>query len=442
MQSSRVGTTRLLIIAAACVVPAALAPAARAQSIDTYLPPDITGLGAAPGVTVASRLRPGYDPQGVHYGDWLITPTLTESFGYNSNVTGYSTGTGSAFEETRATANVTGRIGSDQPALATTADVVEYLGQARQSYTTATATLSDTHAFAGNAVTLAVSHLYLVQIASDYGALQTDAPVPYQVDDLRSFATLHFGRLTVTPQLDVQHTYYDNATILGRRVDLSGQERLVITGGAELAYSLTDQTSLVLVGEAFDNDYLNPDPTQPDATSQTGRILAGLDTVARGIWRLRLLAGLERRSFDVPQYRARLEPIVEGSLVWTPNGQTTASLTLTRSIEDPADNSVQGYTVTRAALVLDRELKRNLLLQGRLSYQSADPLQASPAQTNLLFGATLTRLINPNLRLTLSYDLDSQSGPSILLAPAPGLSTTRGGHFTRQVVSVGLRAAL
>ena len=48
---------------------------------------------------------------------------------------------------------------------------------------------------------------------------------------------------------------------------------------------------------------------------------------------------------------------------------TTVTATLTRSIEDAAQEGIVGYTYTRARLVLDHEYLRNVLLQASASVQ-------------------------------------------------------------------------
>jgi hypothetical protein len=263
------------------------------------------------------------------------------------------------------------------------------------------------------------------------------------VDDLRAFGTVPLSRFTLTPLLDLQYVRDDDATVLGVPVSLRDQTRVIITAGAELRYALTDRRSLVLVGQAIETDYAHRPPNQPDESSTSVRLLAGLDTTERGVWRARLLAGAEVRSFAASAYGTRWSPIAEASLIWTPNGMTTATLGLTRTIADPADNGVQGYNFTKADLILDRELRRNLLLQATLGYQVADPLQSGASQTNFLAGLSLTRLINRRLRVTLSYNYDAQRGADVVLSAGPGFpSAVRGGNYDRHVVEVSVRLAL
>lgn len=438
MQSSHVRLPAIMaLLAAAAVHPAA------GQSIDTYLPATVTGTDVEPGVTVLSRQRPGYDPLGVRFGDWSVNATLAETAGDNTNVTGYDTGRASAFIDTRATADAAAQWVADRFAADMLLEDDAYLQQAHQSFANWTATLADTHTFGNDQATLAYSHLSLHQIASDFGALQADAPVPYQVDDLRAFGTVALGRFTLTPLLDLQYERDGDATVLGVPVSLSDQARTIVIAGAELRYALTDRRSLVVVGQGIETDYAHRPPDQPSESSTSFRLLAGLDTVARGVWRLRALVGAEVRSFAAAEYATRWSPIAEASLIWTPNGMTTATLGLTRTIADPTDNGVQGYDLTKVTLTLDRELRRNLLLAASLGYQTADPLENGASQTNLLAGLSLTRLINRRLRVVLAYNFDAQRGADVVLSAGPGFpSAVRGGNYDRHVAGVSVRLAL
>ena len=439
MATMRLVVVRILVLlfAAGTATPAA------AQNIDDYLPAFATGANVEPGVTVLSRLRPSYDPPGVRLGSWLLTPSLTETTGFDSNVTGYASGRGSAFARTLGSANLMSQWSRDSLGASVVVDDTQYLSQPDQSFTNWTVTVGGTHILGTGEATLAYSHLELHETASDFGALQADVPVGYRVDDVRTFYAVPLGRMTLTPELDVQHYSYDNAIVLGAPVSLHDQTRDVITAGAILRYPLTDQRSLVLVTEAIDNDYEFTSAGQPTATSHNGRVLAGLDDAARGPWHYRLLLGAEVRSFAASQYATRVAPVFEGSLVWTPNGQTTATLSLIRTIEDPADNGAQGYVRNKAGLVLDREVRRNLLLQGSVGYQSAEPIQNGTNQTNLLFGTSLTRLVNRWARVVLSYSFNAQRGGNVVVSAGDGApSAVRGGNFNRQVIGLSLRLAL
>src|SRR5258708_6404154 len=67
----------------------------RAELLSSYFPAGVPGYGTAPGVTVASRARPDFDPLGTRLGSFVLHPRLEEGLGYDSNVFGGSSPRGS-----------------------------------------------------------------------------------------------------------------------------------------------------------------------------------------------------------------------------------------------------------------------------------------------------------------------------------------------------------
>src|SRR5690348_11449671 len=67
----------------------------RAQLLADYFPEGVPGYGTAPGVTVASRARPDYDPPGVRVDSFVLHPGMDESLGYNNNLLGGTNSPGS-----------------------------------------------------------------------------------------------------------------------------------------------------------------------------------------------------------------------------------------------------------------------------------------------------------------------------------------------------------
>src|ERR1700722_1998207 len=59
-----------------------------AELLSSYFPAGMPGYGTAPGVTVASRERPDFDPLGTRIGDFTIRPQIEEGLGYDDNVFG------------------------------------------------------------------------------------------------------------------------------------------------------------------------------------------------------------------------------------------------------------------------------------------------------------------------------------------------------------------
>ena len=112
---------------------------------------------------------------------------------------------------------------------------------------------------------------------------------------------------------------------------------------------------------------------------------------------------------------------------------TTLTATLTRSIEDAAQEGIVGYTYTSARLVLDHEYLRNVLLQVSAGMHSVPNfLQGGGQASDYSVGAGVTWLVNRNMRLSATYDFTDQRGSS-----SPTLLTT--GNYTRSIGLLTLR---
>ncbi len=415
--------------------------ATRAQDLSTYLPQGTPGAAQEPGVTVLSRLRPLYDAPGVRAGSFVIRPELDQGFGFNSNVTGFSPGGGSWLLRTNPSVTVNSDWSRDQLGFSAMLDDHRYLNTPQQSYTDWTVGATGGLTVGRRNIVLGYSHLSLHQTPSDIGAIQSDTPIPYTVEDLNGGYTFDQGRLSLIPQVDFKLFRFTTASILGTTVSQQYRDRNVLTAGVTVRYALSGATSLLLLAEGINSSYITASlPAQPDSRSVL--VLGGIDYAASGIWRYRLLVGAEDRKFSAAQFPSRTGLVAQGSAIWSPSGLTTVTGLLSRTIEDPSTEGSAGYTYTTAQLVLDHEYRRDILLQGRLGGQVAEYLQSGATQTSLTVGAGITKLLNRNMRLTLDYNFTTQSAPNYTVNGAANLAATRSGDFTRSLLQLTLRFAL
>ena len=210
------------------------------------------------------------------------------------------------------------------------------------------------------------------------------------------------------------------------------RDRNVLQGAVTTRYELSPQRNLLLVTRVLGQNYVAPQPGTPTLDSTGYQVLAGLDDDTDAVWRYRVLVGWEVRAFHAPQYPAHQAPIAEAALIWSPGGLTTFTATVTRDIEDAAQEGNAGYTYTSARLVLDHEYLRNVLLQVSAGAQRANFLQGGGQASDYSVGAGVTWLVNRNMRLSATYDFTDQRGNS-----SPTLQTT--GNYTRSIGLLTLR---
>jgi hypothetical protein len=416
--------------------------AARAQYIETYLPSTVPGFDESQGVEVLTRPRPLYEAEGVREGDFLIRPSLDESFGYNSNLLGTENALGSAFIDTNPAIDIASDWARDRVGLSASLNNIVDLNAPSQSHTDGSIGVGGSYTIGEGDASLGYTHLSEHENGTDIGAIASATPIGYNVDDVRGEVTTVIGPLSVTPNVDVADFRYGDATLGSASVSESYQDRLITTGGVTGRYD-NGAEGLLLVLQGVDSHYTNEQPGQPSFDSRSLVALAGFDTESNEeVWRLRLLAGLEYRSFAASQFSDRLEPIVEASVIWTPSRMLTLTGTLTRTVEEPQSQGTDGYIYSIARLVADYEWRRNILLQGRVGYQEADFLQGSGSQTIVSAGAGVTWLINRDIHISLNYDFTSQHAPLNEAGEVLASERLTGGNYTQHLVSVRLHLAI
>jgi hypothetical protein len=408
---------------------------AAAAWLDTLFPIGVPGYGTEPGVTVASRLRPDTQPEGVREGAFKLLPTLEQSVGYDSNVLGGSRPLGSWMVGTHPSLLAASDWSRDALGAYVSADDRRDLDVPGQNRTDWTVSLGGSLDIGRDRLTLAVAHIDSHQDRTELDALPADRPVPFQVNDARVSYAWTSGRWTVTPNLEASSWHYGATTILGAPASQSYRDRTVLQGGTTVSYELAPQRTLVFVTRAIGQDYAHRAPGQTTLNSTGYQALVGFDYDDDAVWRYRLLLGAEHRDFAAASFPARTAAIAEGEVAWMPSGMTTVTASVSRSMEDAAQEGVAGFIYTNAKLTLDHELQRDLLLHTSVGLQRADFLQGGSQQTSFGFDAGATWLVNRHVQLSATYGLATQRGSG-----TAGLQVS--GDYNRSLALLTLRLGL
>jgi hypothetical protein len=387
--------------------------AAQAQPLSSYFPEGVPGFGAMPGVTVLSRTRPDYAPQGIRVDDFLISPSFEEGVGYDSNVLGGPGSPGSWTLGTHPSVRVASDWSRDSVAGVLGVDDTRYLDAPQQSRTDANLVMGGTKLIGRDQLTVAVAYLDLHEDRTALDAVPSDTPVGFSLTDARVGYTVALDRLSLTPNLEVSGYRYDNTTILGVPASQSYRNRDIVAGGLTARYELMPLQDLVLVVRGTGTNYLVQQAGQPTRNSTGAMVLVGLSDDSDAVWRYRLLVGWEERNFAASAYSAHAAPVAEAEAIWSPSGLTTVTGRLTRSIEDAAQEGVSGYTYTAAGLTIDHEYRRDILLQATGGMQRADFLQGGGTQTSLLLGLGVTWLVDRKMRVSATYSYGDQQGGGV-----------------------------
>ncbi len=382
------------------------------QIINQYFPQGVPGYGTGLGVTVQSRARDEYAPLNVQLGDLMLKPTLSESVDYNSNLTGLPNGRGGMQIDTALT--LQGRTNWSRNGLFVYVNVNELTVPTlpSQNQTSWVAALGGTHDFGRDQLQFAYSHFNLQQTAADLGSLNFQVPETFHVDDVRTSYKRDFGRVSVLPGLQITNYTFDQGVVAGVPSSQQNLDRVLVQGNVALRYELSPQRNAILVFTGYSTRYSNPQPAQPSRDNSGMSVLVGFEYTANGVFRYRGEVGFEQRQYSSPVFVGQGTPVGDGELIWTPTELTTVTASVARAIEDAANDTTIGYTYTAAKLVVDHEYRRNILLQGYASVQSAEYQQRGGSQTIKSGGANISWLLSRNIHLKASYDLNQSDASS------------------------------
>lgn len=315
----------------------------RAQNIETYFPTGTFGYDQELGVTVLSRARPLYETPSVHVGSFIVSPNLDNSLSYNSNVNG-TPGSGSWGNRTSASVSVGSDWSRDNLDASLGVSHNQWFSFPDESETDWNIGLAGGYTIGNGSLQAGYSHQTSHQIGVSIGTVTSETPVLDQTNSAHLGYPANFSRFAITPDLSVSAYKFGTATVLGVPLNEQFLDRDVVAAGVTTRYSMSDEGGLLGVLRGITSNFTTSVPGQPSNNSKSILLLGGLDYQAKGVWRYRLLLGVEVREFQSSQYPTHTGPIAEGSVIWTPTELTTLTGTISRAIEDPQSAGTNGYT--------------------------------------------------------------------------------------------------
>lgn len=433
--SQRVAVCLAGAVAATSFWPAA----AHAQNIQSYFPAGTGGYDRELGVTVLTRLRPLYEVPPLNVGSFQVTSGLDQSVFYNSNFNG-TPDSGTWGSRTAASISTSSDWTRNSLTAALGFTHNQPFSFPNESFTDWNVNLGGGYTIGDGGIQAGYSHQTYNQIGFNIGTVTSETPVRDQTDTGYIGYSANFARFTINPSISASAYRFGAATAGGATLDENFLNRNVIAGGVVTRYSLSDEGSLLLVTRGIGSNFVNPLAGQPRQDSTGIQVLGGLDYQAKGVWRYRLLAGVETRMFAASQYPTHTGLITEGSVIWSPTELTTLTGSISRGIEDPETPDTNGFTLTQGKLVVDHELRRNVFLQLRGAVAEAQFLTGGGSQTDISLGGGATWLLNRRIHLSLNYDWTRITGG--VQSTIPLAASQTGSTFSQTVVTLGLHLSL
>jgi hypothetical protein len=418
-------------------------PAWAQTTSTTYFPAGNQGYDQDLGVTVLSRVRTGYQERGVRVGGFIIRPELDQSIFDNSNVNGTSGGgSGSWGSDTAGSVeadsdwnrnSLNGSVGFDHN---------QFFALPNDNYTNWNIGIGGGYTIGDSQLLATYSHSSFNQLGTTIGMQRSAAPSLDTTDTGELGYTFNFGRFAVTPTLDASAYRFGDVTSGDTKASQSYLNRNVIAGGVVTRYDLSGGAGLLFVARGTGSDYIDPQAGQPSNNSTSALVLAGIDYQAESLWRYSLLVGVEHTDFAASQYGSYTAPIVSADVVYSPTGVLTVTGTATRSIQDTDTTASDGFVLSEANLVIDYELLRNVLLEGRTGFQYANYIQGG-SQSNETVGGGVTWLLNEDVRLSVNDDFTNQSSPGSTQGVLNNEGVTNiSGAYTQNILLLTLHLGL
>jgi hypothetical protein len=399
------------------------------------LPPPPGAQPTYPGETVTSRLRPQFEPIGVHLGEFFWFPRAELDEAYNSNI--FATPTTPTYDLitalqpsfdllsifSRNALNLHGssalQIYADHPAQNTQDGSISADGRLD---VTAGSSLF------GNAQ---IAHQHI-----SYGSPNSPGniaqPVTYWDYTARAGYLQGGRRLSYGVDFGVTAAQYNAAPLVGGGLSPQSSQDITIPDAAlRVSYEIVPdyQAYVRLGGSLYDYWHTVPGGTRPN--SSIYRVDAGLQIFPRHIVFGTAYAGYLVQNFAQTGLGSVSAPDYGGRLVWNITRLTTLTFSGLRTfntgtpssgttaISGPAGN---GYLATTVAANADHELLRSLLLNLNAGYEN-DSFQGITRTDNVFTaGAGVRYLVNRNLFLGASFSYYQRS------------STLAGASFNQNVL--------
>ena len=155
---------------------------AAAQTVDSYFPAIGAAVGGGPTDRSQNAALNEYSAGGVRAGSFIIRPDLSESFGYNSNVEGFSGSPGSTFLDTVGSVSASSDWSRNSAYASASVDNRSYLSLPGQNYTNWTAAAGGTIDVGRDVIGASYAHLNLNETPGSLDSVSVSQPVAFRVD--------------------------------------------------------------------------------------------------------------------------------------------------------------------------------------------------------------------------------------------------------------------
>lgn len=367
------------------------------------------------GETVLSRERPELDPSGIPAGGFRLYPSMDLSEEYDDNI--FADNSNAQDDAiTLIKPGIAARSDWNTHALNFQADSIigRYADNPDEDY-------EDYHAgIEGEIEIRRYSHLYL-DAGYEKSHVKRDSPndengIEPTVFDVASASAAFeqkINRITGRLEFSAERRNYDDVDGTSGEINNDDQDRDEATASLRLAYEFYPHNEAFVRVSSGTADYKQRlDDNGVNRNSDGYQVDIGSDFRFSGVLFGQFFIGKLSRNFDDAALDSIKAISTGGQLTWIPTGLTTVNLSVSRETQTTIVDNNSGILSTRADLVVDHELLRNLLLRASAGTQN-DQFEGDGREDDYLnLGFAATYMMNRNLYLSLDYEYENRDSNS------------------------------
>ncbi len=393
-----------------------------------------TGTEDKQGQGVSNRPKPDYDPVGIRAGSFLIYPKSKISEYYDDNIYGSSKKTGDFVNVISPNLDVLSNWGRHALNFNAAAASYHNAKHTSQNYTDWSV---------GSNGRLDVTNGLNIKGLAQYQQLHEEPGSPGSPTNVSE--PVKYGQLTTSLAINqrynrviaelggqFQRILYDDAKAFnGTKIDESGRDRNIYSGGLKLGYDVVPGTNVYVKGGLNKRSYDQSPPEVALDRDSTGYLAqVGTSFQLSSLVDGDVAVGYTRQNYDSNVLKDVNAPSYLAGINWYLSPLTTVKFNAASTVEEADFGTAAAYIAQKVAVGVDHELLRNLNLSGNLGYENDDYKGVDRTDNYYFVSLGAEYLINRNFAVGADYRFTYRD------------SNSDGINFNRNRVGLTLRAQI
>lgn len=365
-------------------------------------------------VSVLQRERPEYQAQGVRAGSFLVYPRLELSGGFTDNAYQIENDKQSdAYAIIAPSVAANSNWATHEFNLSAGARLRRFASETPRNETNYTI---DANGRLDATRTLTFNGLLRTARATEprsSAASPQDAAEAIQFQQTTASVGSAFAGSRIRGQVAVtvdEFSFSDVRAFSGARISQANRDQTLFRTTGRGEYAVSPDTSVFLQGGFVDTDYRRPlSIGVANRDSKEFSIIGGASFDLSSLIRGGIGIGYVSRNYDARIYQDISGLAAEARLEYFMTQLTTIGLNVRRTVQDSFFGTSSGFFATAAALRVDHELYRNVLLNAQIGYEQDDFVNNSGKSKILRYSAGGRYLLNRNVGLGLLVGRDNRS---------------------------------